>query len=62
MAVDAKDIKAGVRVKLADGAAGEVRGSYMSAEGIVLRVATEAGSVVQRNVPLADVVEILERR
>lgn len=58
--VDVTKVKAGAKVKLADGSFGTVRGSYMSAEGIVLRLKMSPDSNCDRNVPLADVLEVLD--
>lgn len=53
--VDAREIRSGVTVTLTDGSRGVVRGSYMSAEGIVIRVKMSADSVCDRNVTLGQV-------
>ena len=58
--IDIAKIKAGVRVKLSDGTEGQVSGSYLSVDGLVLRVQTSAGSIVHRNVPLDQVVEVMD--
>lgn len=58
--VDVTTLKAGVKVKLTDGTVGTVRGSYMSTEGIVLRVRCSPESACDRNVPLADVAEVID--
>lgn len=59
--IDPMRIKSGVLVKLADGTEGEVRGTYLSMDGIVLRVQTSPGSIVQRNVPIEQILEIIEK-
>lgn len=57
--IDISKLKAGAVVKLADGAVGEVRGSYLSTDGLVLRVNT-GGGIVDRNVPLDQVMEVAD--
>lgn len=59
--IDYERIKAGVLVRLSDGTEGEVRGSYLAGDGIVFRVQTNPGSIVQRNVPISQIVEIIEK-
>lgn len=56
--VDAREIRSGGTVVLTDGSRGVVRGSYMSAEGIVLRVKMSADSVCDRNVTLDQVAAV----
>lgn len=58
--VDVTKLKSGAKLKLSDGSVGTVRGSYMSTEGLVLRVKMSPDSVCDRNVPLADVTEVVD--
>lgn len=60
MSLDLTKLKPGVLVRLADNSVCKVRGSYMSPEGLALTVKMDAGSICDRNVPLKDVVEIVE--
>lgn len=58
--IDVSKLKSGVKVLIADGEVGVVRGSYMSTGGIVITVKTNPSSIVDRNVPLEDIKEIIE--
>ncbi len=60
--IDVSKIKAGKWVKLDDGTEGEVKGSYLSVDGIVLRVVKQPGSIVAQNVPLSRIVEVMESK
>lgn len=53
-----EDIKRDTRVELLDGAQGVVKGSYLSADGFMLRVQVSDG-IVTRNVRLKDVIAVL---
>lgn len=56
--IDIKKIKPGKKVKLLDGKTHDVRGCYMSENGIVITVKTRPGSVVDRNVHIEDIQTI----
>lgn len=57
--IDVSQVKADVKVRLPDGSVGEVKGSYLSTEGLVLRVQMSAGAIVTRNVPIERILEIV---
>jgi len=58
--VDVTKIKPGVKVKLKDGHELPIRGAYMSVEGLVFTAQYAPGSIVDRNIPLSDIVEVKE--
>jgi hypothetical protein len=58
--IDVSKLRPGVKVKMADGETGLLRGSYMTETGIAFTVKTNMQSICDRNVPLADIVEIVE--
>lgn len=57
--IDYERLKPGVVVKIDDGTQGVVKGSYLSPDGMVLRI-LQSGGIVQRNVPLRNVIEVVE--
>lgn len=57
--IDIAKIKHGAVVKINDGTQGVVKGSYMSIDGLVLRV-LQTGGIVQRNVPLKNVTDVVD--
>ena len=58
--VDLSVVKLGTKIKLLDGTVLTVRGSYMSSDGIVLTAREGTGGIVDRNVPIGDVVEVTD--
>ena len=60
MSVDVTKIKKHAKVKLKDGRTADVRGAYMSPQGIVLMVKQNlSDSIVTQNVLIADVEEVV---
>lgn len=57
--IDTLRLKSDTWVRLADGSLGRVTGSYMSVTGIALTV-NVGGGIVDRNVPISEIVEIVE--
>jgi hypothetical protein len=57
--VDVSKLRKGVTIRLKTGDTLTVRGCYMSPEGIVV-TAHPSGAIVDRNVPMADIQEIVE--
>ena len=55
--IELKKLKPKAKIKLLSGEVLTIRGSYMSPEGIVITAKADAGSVVDRNVPVEDIVE-----
>jgi hypothetical protein len=60
--IDVSLIRPGVLVKLADGTEGEVKGSFLSTTGLVLRISTGAGMIVDRNVPVTQILDVVEKK
>lgn len=58
MSVDVTKLKPGVTVTLKDGSVVEIKGSFMSNDGLVLTSKPSIGSIVSRNIPLTDIVSI----
>ena len=58
--VNLSKLKPGVKIKLLDGTVTTVRGSYMSGTGLVLTAREGTGGIVDRNVPIEDVVEVVD--
>lgn len=59
--IDVSKIRHGSRVTMDDGTKGVVKGSYVSVDGLVLRV-LQTGGIVQRNVPIGHVTEVTDAR
>lgn len=57
--IDLNTIKLGMTAVINDGTKGVIKGSYMSADGLVLRV-LQGGGIVQRNVPLKWVTKVID--
>jgi hypothetical protein len=60
--IDVSLIRPGVLVKLADGTEGEVKGSFLSTDGLVLRISTGTGQIVDRNVPIERIIEVTQKQ
>ena len=58
--IDLKKLKPQKRLKLVPGEILTIRGSYMSPNGLVITAKTDAGSIVDRNVPIDDIEEVIE--
>ncbi len=58
--VDIAKIRTGVKVTLPGGSVGVVRGSYMSADGLILRVKVGDSGITEQNVPFSKIVNIKE--
>ena len=63
--VDVSLLRPGIRVKVKGNngvpdEVGAIRGSYMTSDGIAFTVKTNPGSPVDRNVPLSDILEIVQ--
>ena len=58
--IDLKKLKPNVKVRLLDGSMLEIRGSYMSSNGLILTAKSRPGSIVDRNIPVEDIVEVIE--
>ncbi len=59
MSVDASKLRKDAKITLKDGTPHEVCGCYMSAEGIIVTVKASRDGIVDRNVPLADIEEVV---
>ena len=57
--IDLKKLKPNVKVRLLDGTLLEIRGSYMSTSGLILTAKSRPGSIVDRNIPVEDIVEVI---
>lgn len=60
MSVDISKIKAKSKVKLKNGEVREIRGAYMSPQGLVFTSQVFPGSIVDRNIPAEDIIEVKE--
>lgn len=56
--IDIEKLKPGAKIRTKDGSTLTVRGSYMATDGLIL-TANDGGGIVDRNVPLRDIVEVL---
>jgi len=60
MSIDVSKLRPHTKVRLKDGTVAPIRGSYMSPQGIAFTVKMNPGSICDRNVPLSDILEIIE--
>lgn len=60
MSVDISKIKPKSKVKLRSGEEREIRGAYMSPQGLVFTSQYFPGSIVDRNIPLDEIIEVKE--
>lgn len=58
--IDLTKLKPGAKVSLKDGTTHEIKGSFMSNEGLVLTSRPSLGSIVSRNIPLDHIVTVSE--
>ena len=57
--VDIAKLKKGEKIKTSDGAVLVIRGCYMSTDGVIF-TANDGGGIVDRNVPLKDILEVVD--
>lgn len=57
--IDLTKLKKGALIRTKDGAKLTVRGSYMSTDGVII-TANDGGGIVDRNVPIGDILEFIE--
>lgn len=58
--IDITKLKKGAKIRIKDGAVLMVRGSYMSTQGLIITANEGGGGIVDRNVPVADILEVSE--